>query len=251
MNIPKIEFELISLEENIDFVKWSFFEKDDNINIHKCTIELFNELSSLDINDKSEDSYKYIEEIVEKHYNKEKQKMLDGIKKYTNIWNKYNNKYFKMLSNYLSISFPKKVKVIKAKIGLLPVFPRYINDFSFALYHTLDDNKLIEVCAHETLHFLWFEKWKQLYPNTPINHFDSPYLEWKYSEMVTDPILNNKPFNELFSFEEKGYDSFYELYDNNELVMDKLRNIYSKDDTTDNKIKEGYKYIRSYFNESK
>ena len=63
--------------------------------------------------------------------------------------------------------------------------------------------------------------------------------------MVTDPILNNKPFSNFLPFKEKSYDSFYELYDDNELVMDKLRKIYSNDSNIDTKIEEGFNYIKS------
>ena len=155
-----------------------------------------------------------------------------------------------MLSNFLGTSFPKNIKKINAHVGLIPTFPRDLDSFSFSVSTNLEDWKLIEVSAHETLHFLWFEKWKIMYPETPRIHFDSPFNEWKYSEMVTDPILNNKPFTELFKFTEKGYDSFYEFYDNDNLVMDNLRNIYSTDDSIDEKIKKGYQYISDYFNQT-
>ena len=85
-------------------------------------------------------------------------------------------------------------------------------------------------------------------PETPKEHYDSPYMEWKYSEMVTDPILNNKPFNELFSFKEKSYDSFYQIHDNDELVMDKLRRIYASNDDIDTKINKGYDYLKKILN---
>ena len=92
---------------------------------------------------------------------------------------------------------------------------------------------------------MWFEKWKQIHPETPRREYDSPYITWKYSEMVTDPILNNKPFSELFSFEEQGYDSFYTIYDGEELVMDNLRKIYAEDISIDEKINKGFRYINS------
>ena len=153
-----------------------------------------------------------------------------------------------MLSNFLGINFPSNIKEINSYVGLIPVFPRCLDNFSFSIAINVDNLKLVEVAAHETLHFLWFEKWKKMFPETPRSHFDSPFMEWKYSEMVTDPILNNKPFNELFCFTEKAYDSFYELYDNGELVMDKLRNIYATDDSIEEKILNGYKYISDYYN---
>ena len=107
--------------------------------------------------------------------------------------------------------------------------------------------KLLRTCAHETLHFLWFEKWKQLHPETSRREFDSPYLVWKYSEMVTDPILNSKSFSDLFVLNERGYDSFYELKDGNSKVMDNLRQIYSKDIAIEEKIDTGYEYVSSIF----
>lgn len=61
--------------------------------------------------------------------------------------------------------------------------------------------------------------------------------------MITDPVLNNKPFSTMFDFVERGYDSFYELEDGSTKVMDKLRNIYSKDISIDEKIVTGFDYI--------
>ena len=55
--------------------------------------------------------------------------------------------------------------------------------------------------------------------------------------MVTDPILNNKPFSDMFEFAEHGYDSFYELKDGDAKVMDNLRKIYSTDMPIEKKFK--------------
>lgn len=250
-NIPKLKFRVMSLEENIEIIKWAFFEDNGSLDVHKYTIEYFNELSLLNINDSKDKIYNTIEQVVTKYYNEYKNKIESETKRYNELWKEYNDKYFKMLSEFFKIDFPAKLEVIDAKVGLIPVFPRYLESFSFAVSTNISDTKLINISVHETLHFLWFEKWKALHPETPTRHYDSPYIEWKYSEMVTDPILNNKPFNELFSFEERGYDSFYELYDDDNLVMDNLRKIYSSDDNIDNKINDGYTYISNYFNDIK
>ena len=95
---------------------------------------------------------------------------------------------------------------------------------------------------------MWFEKWKNLHPEISRKEYDSPYLSWKYSEMVTDPILNNKPFKDMFNFTEKSYDSFYELEDNGIKVMDNLRNIYSEDISIQDKMNKGYEYIKNIVN---
>ncbi len=151
----------------------------------------------------------------------------------------------------MNIKWPNNLKEISATVGLIPVFPRYLDNFSFSIGTGVDNSKLLEVCAHETLHFLWFEKWKQIHPETPRREYDSPYLVWQYSEMVTDPILNNKPFSTMFEFDERGYDSFYELEDDSSKVMDKLRNIYSKNISIEEKMNDGFNYINRVLNKDK
>lgn len=43
--------------------------------------------------------------------------------------------------------------------------------------------------------------------------------------MITDPVLNSEPFNSLFPFNEKAYDSFYKLKDiNYEIIGVNRRN---------------------------
>jgi hypothetical protein len=61
--------------------------------------------------------------------------------------------------------------------------------------------------------------------------------------MVTDPILNNPPFDTMFEFKEIGYNSFYEMEYKGEKVMDVLRNIYAEEIPIEEKIDKGYAYI--------
>ena len=243
MKTPKLKFRKMSLQENIELIKWAYYENDDLFNIHNFTIQYFPKLENLDKNLSKEKINQIIENVVRESYEKHKNEIEKEIKRYNAIWQPYNDLYFKTLSNYLNISWPNNIDIVEGRVGLIPVFPRYLDSFSFSVSINMSDQQLIETCAHETLHFLWFEKWKTIYPETPRAEFESPYIVWQYSEMVTDPILNNKPFSNIFDFQEKGYASFYEMYDGKTLVMDKLRKIYSKNITTEEKIKNGFDYI--------
>ena len=243
MKNPKLKFRKMSLQENIELIKWAYYENDDLFNIHNFTIKYFPELENLDKKLSKEEINQIIENVVRESYEKYQNEIEKEIQRYNAIWQPYNDLYFKMLSNYLNISWPNNIDIVEGRIGLIPVFPRYLDSFSFSVSINMSDQQLIETCAHETLHFLWFEKWKTIYPETPRAEFESPYIVWQYSEMVTDPILNNKPFSTIFDFQEKGYASFYEMYDGKTLVMDKLRKIYGKNITTEEKIKNGFDYI--------
>ena len=234
-----VEFKVMTLEENIDLVKYAYNEKDKTINTYKYVTGLFPELKEIK---KDLDINKQIEDIVNKRYYDNFDLLNQKITEYTNIWNKYNDIYLKSLSEYFDISNLKVSKII-ANVGIIPIFPRYLDTYSFSI-GIVDEEKLIETTSHEILHFFWFEKWKEMFPNYKKEEFETPNLIWKYSEMVVDPILNSKIFKDIFKINYKAYDSFYGLYDQEVKVMDKLKEIYNENTSISNKILLGYEYIK-------
>jgi len=252
MGIPKIVFREMTLKENIDTIKWAYYEDNGSLSVHDFTIGYFPELGAFDKDTPKEVVFKKIEEVVTKEYNFYLDRIKSETRRYNDIWKKYNDDYLKLLSNYLEVDLPQ-IEIIQGKVGLIPVFPRYLDEYSFSVSTGLDDWFLIKSCAHETLHFIWFLKWNEIHPEIPRRKYDSPYISWKYSEMVTDPILNNKPFSDMFDgvFIERGYDSFYELKDGDKYVMDILRDIYSEDISIVEKINKGFDYICSVLNVNK
>lgn len=234
MKYPKVVFKKMSLEDNIDIIKWTYFENNLNTN----TINCFPKLKNID-NKSDKEINKLIEEVVREEYNLKISKIESDIKRYNDLWNKINDKYFEKLYNYFNVELDKDE--IEAYVGIIPTFPRYLDKLSFSIGLDIDKEFLYRIVAHEVLHFAWFKKWSILHPETPKEHYDTPYIEWEYSEMVTDSILNNDPFKE-FNFKEKSYDYFYELEDGN--VMNKLKKIYSTNDNIEKKINSGFEYIK-------
>lgn len=248
MHIPKIVFEPLTLEQNIDLVKWAYFEDNDSLNLHELTINMFEELKIIDKNYTKEQIYLLIEEIVTKKYNENKEKINKEVDKYNEMWRKYNDEYFKELSKYLNINWPKELKIINGFVGIIPVCPRYLDTFDFSLSINTKEQDLVRISAHETCHFLWFQKWKSLYPNIPRYEYDSPYNTWKYSEMVVDPIINSKEITKILKIKEKAYDSFYQKKDkNNNYMMEELNKIYKTNKKIEDKIIEGFNYINTIY----
>lgn len=48
MKNPKLKFRKMSLQENIELIKWAYYENDDLFNIHNFTIKYFPKLENLD-----------------------------------------------------------------------------------------------------------------------------------------------------------------------------------------------------------
>ena len=69
MNIPKIKFIPMTLSENIEVIKWAYFENNKNLDVHHYTIDYFPELKEFDSSSSNEVIHKKIEEVVTKDYN--------------------------------------------------------------------------------------------------------------------------------------------------------------------------------------
>lgn len=246
MTIPKIKFKKMTLEQNINIIIDAFLNnREKTLDIHNLLMQYFPELCDIHKNISKEEISQKTKIIVTNYYTSNSQNIENACLEYTKTWNKYNDIYFKKLSNYLNINWPININEITCYVGMLPFFPRDIDNYTFYINPHLNEEKLTEVCAHETLHFLWFTKWKTLYPEIPKAEYESPYLAWQYSEMVTDPILNNTDFQAIFDFTEKSYHEFYKLQKNGKLVMEELKKIYSASTNIEDKITTGYEYLKN------
>lgn len=58
--------------------------------------------------------------------------------------------------------------------------------------------KMKAVSLHEILHFIYFEKWKQIFPQTNEKEFECPGLVWELSEMVPPIVLSDERMQKIF-----------------------------------------------------
>ena len=244
---PQIVFKPLKFKDNLSLVNWAFFETDETLNLHNATIGLFPELKEVSLSAPKNETYRIINKVVKNHYKTCKQSIKYCQQNYKKIWQEYNDKFFTQLCSALNCEWPKSKNKIVCNIGVIPVFPRFLDRFSFSVSMNISDKKLIETCAHESLHFLWFEKWKTLFKDYKKEEFESPNLVWRYSEMVVDPILNTPTFKNILNTQTLSYDSFYNLTYKNKNVMQELINIYNKKGNIEGKIKNGFKYIQKVF----
>ena len=77
-----------------------FLRRKWRLSVHYYTIQYFPELALIDPNKSKDEVYKLIEKIVTKNYIKNKEIIDNEVKKYNNLWNEYNDKYFKILTNF-------------------------------------------------------------------------------------------------------------------------------------------------------
>ena len=100
MHMPKIEFKEMTLEKNIEIIKWAFFDEDDDIlSIHNYTINYFPELASIDSDMSKKEINQLIEQIVKTNYQQKISQIKDEVNRYSKLWEEYNDIYFSPLTS--------------------------------------------------------------------------------------------------------------------------------------------------------
>ena len=226
--IPKVKFKVASVKHMIDPVYDFLNPREGGWDWSR---HILNKYPKLDKNlknikktsERKEIAYNFFEKfILDNKISLEKQ-----AKEFQKEWNKINNKYMIALSEVLEIKWPQKDKQIRVFVSPNPICPRYIGKRIFDVYRLSDMRWMKAVVMHEILHFLYFEKWKEVFPKTPERHFDAPYLEWDLSEMVTKAILSDDKIQKIFKHLPFSYKEHRGIKINNKLLLDHLDEFYS------------------------
>ncbi|MGC8568106.1 MAG: hypothetical protein ACP5RP_02425 [Candidatus Micrarchaeia archaeon] len=91
------------------------------------------------------------------------------------------------------------------------VCPRYLNLWIFYISYFLDPETQKGIALHELTHFLYFEKWKEVFKNYDENEYEKPYIVWELSEIFAEPIDKDKVLQKLVPNTAKAYEKYYSL----------------------------------------
>lgn len=245
MKMPQVVFKKLTIEENLDNLVW--YAKPENsknspLNFYQFTLNLFPELNGkLKENMSDEEVYmildKYVKPILKDLYDNS-----NDLKKYQTIWNKVNNEIMKDLGNKLNINW-RDQKII-CRVGLLPVCPRDILGKTFDINYGCTKDNIIATAIHELCHFIYFEKWREIYPDCNENEFDFPHIAWYLSEAMIDPLINNDTFKKYTNDDLYSYSAFYEIFIDGKSIIDILRS-YVQNYSIEDAIKMGYELFKN------
>lgn len=196
MNMPKVIFTDIPLSKEIDWIHGFLFQN--KLGWGKYIVKKHPEIKKVFSFKTESEQVQFLRGYIVK-FRIENQKLIEKNKTiYQKEWQKVEKDFFIILSEIIQIDWPKNRKTIKAMVSLNPICPRFLKDWSFSIFYNYKKiPSAMEVIMHESCHFLYFEKWKQLYPKMDSKKFESPYLEWHLSEILAPIILNNPRIQKL------------------------------------------------------
>jgi hypothetical protein len=252
MNIPKVEFSLAPINKTFPIIH-SFLnpEKGDwnwSGRILRNYPQLRNKLKGVKNKKKRKEiEYNFFKEI----FQKKRTELEKRVKIFQKEWNKINDKVMIVLSEIVEQEWPKNDKQISARVSMNPICPRFIKQRTFDVFYKQTPKFMESVAIHEIFHFIYFEKWKKVFPKTKEKEFDCPRLVWHLSEMVPGIILNDKKVQKIFKYKFGSYDIYEKHKLNGKPVLYYLQRFYNNKSDFADFLKKSWKFVKKYEKEIK
>lgn len=243
MNIPKVKFTHISLSKEVDWMHGFLFQNEWGWG--KYIIRKHPKIKKVFSFKTEAEQIKFLRNYTIQ-FKKDNQKLIEKNKiKYQREWQKIEKDFFILLSEIMQIDWPKNRKIIKSMISINPICPRFLNDWSFSIFYNYKKmSHAMEVIMHESCHFLYFEKWKKLYPKVNNKKFESPHIEWHLSELIAPIILNDQRIKKILKQKAVFYEEHKKIKINNKTAPEYFTELYNKSKNFEQFLDKSYKAIK-------
>ncbi|MDD5165125.1 MAG: hypothetical protein PHG25_01125 [Candidatus Pacebacteria bacterium] len=221
--IPRIEFQDFPLEKESELFVYFLSEK--------RWISLFEKVyptlceSLRNVNDK-ERATLICKDFIRTFRESNKDTIQTSTAQLQTKWSVLSVDFLKNIAEHFQTDWPRDKEAIAGYISILPVYPRFLDTYSFCVGYK-DTSAAIETVAHEILHFLWFKKWSEVFPEASSKEFESPHLVWRLSEIMDPIILQCHPMiRELIKPKKWGYSSFASIKIGGVSMTDHFKKLY-------------------------
>lgn len=153
--------------------------------------------------------------------------LLDNAKQFQSNWNQVNDDLMKALTEIMEIEWGQNFDKFTARLSFNPICPRYLKEHQFDVFYKSNPERVRGTIIHELSHFLYFEKWKEVFPDSLEKEFDYPHLTWQLSEMVPRILLNNKQIRSIHNIEFFSYGIYENMDIEGKPLLEHLQNLYN------------------------
>lgn len=222
--LPKSRFEIIDIDKETELF-YSFMKRGRFSSVFDKAYPELREIQK-ECKDKDECMERF-KEFLESLFEATKEKMLVAKQEIESEWEKIGPEFLEALSEYFETEWPKDKPEIVGYITNMPVFPRFLDEYQFCVSYRNTAGS-IETSAHEILHFLWFKKWKEVFPEMNRGEYENPGLAWRLSEIMDPIILQcHSKIKELIKPKGWGYSSFKDIKIGDVSMTEYFKKIYS------------------------
>ncbi|MBL7148265.1 MAG: hypothetical protein ISS82_05560 [Nanoarchaeota archaeon] len=174
-----------------------------------------------------------IRKIIVKIYKENFENILNNLEEKQKAWEKINDRFFEALFEILDVG--KFNKDIIANLTIVPIGMRFIKENRITIQYWLPKEEFLQICAHEIIHLIWFDKLTKEFPDINLELFDDEKSkEWILSEGICPIILNDNKIRKLigdsskesYACDKKIINIFIKIYQNKVLEKKSFREFY-------------------------
>ena len=241
--IPTVEFRVAEVKDIIDVI-YHFLENKSIFNSRENILKRYPSLRERLVNTPFEKEKEGIRNFFDKYHEKNRH-ILESIKtEFQKQWDIINDKLMLALQEVTETPWKNKHKKFIARVSVNPVCPRYLNENTFDIYFGLPNQLMKAIVIHELSHFIFFEKWKEVFPNTNEEEFESPHILWILSEIVPYAVLSDERIQKVFRHEPVVYDVLKTFKIKGKPLLETLKQIYECRRNFKDFIRKAWSYIQ-------
>jgi hypothetical protein len=242
--IPKVKFIFAEKEEHIENTA-GFFNPEFGWDCSEQILTEYPKLREKIGNEKNGKKKKQIaKKFLEKFYDTHKNELIERTNIFQKSWDKINDKIMIALEDIIEENWPENDKEMFAAIGLNPICPRDIIGRYFLVFYKMNEYEAIRTIIHEILHFLWFEKWKTIFPEAGLEDLDPPSIPWKLSEIVPLAILSDERIQKIFKHYPVVYDEWQVIKINDKPLLEHIQEFYDKKKDFEDFVRRSFDFIK-------
>lgn len=250
MKLPKVKFININQKTELEWLG-NFLTEGDEWNWSRWIFKRHPGLKLIEKINSKEDKILFLKKYINQYRKDNKSKMEKGRQRYENSWRLIEERYLSVLSSIMEIGWPSRRRSIKAFVSINPICPRFLDDWSFSIYYSYEKiGRTKEIIMHEICHFLYFEKWKEMFPDSDREMYESPHIEWHLSEILAPVILNDPRIQEILKTKAGFYREHMRIKIGNKTAPRFFNDLYKqhtkKDSSFEQFLRDAYKEIKKH-----
>lgn len=128
---------------------------------------------------------------VNDFYREHEEAMKRLVQRLQTEWSKTNDKVMEGLEEIMEKKW-SKIGKMRAYLTLCSTAGRFLDSHEFQVtFMGKSINEMMSNVLHEITHFLYFDKWRDVFPEDKAQEFSNPHLIWTLSEILVVPIDND------------------------------------------------------------
>jgi hypothetical protein len=161
-------------------------------------------------------------------------------------WDLINDDVMAALSKVVETDWHESDGQIYARVALNPICSRYLKQRTFDVFYKQNSVSMKHTAIHEIFHFIYFKKWKAVFPKSREKEFDFPHLTWKLSEIVPGIVLNDKIIQKVFKRHFVSYPEYENYVLEGNPLLSYFQKFYDNRNDFEDFLRKSWKFVKKH-----